>query len=168
MIHILFSVFIALLVLGPITFSSQPSTVRALMCPFYFWLWRRTNEQKKDIRLISLERFYFTTFLLEFPSLAQCSWHMFCRCFLSLLRWKNKGYLEVFINPALFDVQHHSMASHEGYTQIGHLLCKCQNQLEIKGRAKQVRWKASRYFRTPSFVSLSSQNTDICNIPTPT
>lgn len=70
---------------------------------------------------------------------------------------KGKGYLKVVIPPVVFDVQDHSMASHEGYKPNVRLLCKCQNQVEIKERSKQWRWKASRYVRTPSFVSLSSQ-----------
>lgn len=58
--------------------------------------------------------------------------------FWSLLeKGKGKGYLKVVITPAVFDVQDHSMASHEGYKQIVHLLCKCQNQVGIKERSKQ-------------------------------
>lgn len=45
---------------------------------------------------------------------------------------------------------------HEGYKQM-HLLCKCQNQVGIKERAKQERWKASSYFTTPSSMSLCSR-----------
>lgn len=55
---------------------------------------------------------------------------MLCRFF--GLFSKGKGYLKV-----VFDVQHHSIASHEGYKQIVRLLCKCQNQVEIKERSKQ-------------------------------
>lgn len=60
---------------------------------------------------------------------------MLCRFF--GLFSKGKGYLKVVIPPAVFDVQDHSIASHEGYKQIVRLLCKCQNQVEIKERSKQ-------------------------------
>lgn len=32
------------------------------------------------------------------------------------------------------------------------MLCECQNQVGIKERAKQDRWKAFSYFTTPSSV----------------
>lgn len=81
MIHTLFSVFIALLMLGPITFSSQSSTVRALMGPFYFWLWQRTNEQKKvyktDFSLKVLFYYFFTLISFSCTMLLTYVLHMF-------------------------------------------------------------------------------------------
>lgn len=41
------------------------------------------------------------------------------------------------------------MASYEGCTQIIDPLCECQNQVGIKGRAREARWEAAGNVNTP-------------------